>query len=154
MIINFLTTFFIGSILLIITVVVVYKTKVVYAAREKSGVLKRKIPAAGILSMLFFLSLLLAFLVGFDVVSFGKPGSYPIAEIILYNFILVTALSLFDAFVIDYLILGCWKPGFLQIPVEVTTDSMKIHIKKQLSIGWLIKIPLAVISAFLYKISF
>lgn len=146
--------FFSGAALLLVVTYLVYKTKVVYAAREKSGVIKRQIPAAGILSMLVFLLLVLAFLVGFDVVSFGKPGSNSITEIILYNFLLVTALSLFDAFVIDYLILGCWKPEFLQIPLEVTTDSMKIHIKKQLSIGWLIKIQLAVISAFLYKISF
>jgi len=57
---------------------------------------------------------------------------------------------LYDSFFIDLYVLGIWRPKILNIPKELTIESMKYHVKKQFTIGWLIVIPIVIFSSLIY----
>ena len=141
--------FFAGIMLLNATVYLVYKTGIVYKSRNKNGLMKKDMPITGSVVTAVFMIMILAFFVLFDYLSLHsfKMGFLQVAAA---NLVLTLLLSLYDALFIDIFVLAIWKPGFLDIPKEVTMESMKTHVKKQFTLGWVFKIPIVLISAFIY----
>ena len=144
--------FIFGCILLNIIVILVYRTDIVHNAREKNGTMKNKMPLRGILTIGFFLFFVCIYFIVFNFVFFQKLSEFNFLYIFLANLVLITLLSFYDAFIIDLIVLGVWKPSFLQIPEEVTIQSMKKHVIIQLTIGWIIKIPIAAFSTLIFWI--
>ncbi len=154
-IINTTIWFLIGAGLLNVIVIAVFRTGIVYKSRKQDGTLKKRMPFAGILSFLIMLILILTFFVAFDFFTFRNAGQIKYIWVLLMNFLLLLLLDLYDAFIIDILILTKWRPGFLKLSKELTPDSMNLHVRKQFTAGWIIKLPLLLISSavfyFLYR---
>jgi hypothetical protein len=142
----------IGASLLNVIVIVVYKTGIVHTARNKDGTLKRKIPYMGILTMLIMLLLVVTFIVLFDYSTFSSRQDSVYIEVAVTNFLFLLLLVLYDSLVIDIFVLGIWRPAFLNIPDAVSLESMKVHVKKQFTIGWIILVPIILISTLIYTV--
>lgn len=142
----------IGACFLNVIVVVVYKTGIVHTARNKDGTLKRRIPFVGILTMLVMVLLLVTFVVLFDYSTFSTWPNSTFIDVFLTNFAFVLLLVLYDSLVIDILVLGLWKPTFLHLPEDVTLESMKFHVKKQFTLGWIFLFPIILISSTIYTV--
>lgn len=156
MITAFLFWFLFGAVLLLLAIIPVYRTKLLYAAQDNSSLLKKLNSLRGLRLQGLFWSLVavVIYFIIFDLASFGLPTSNFFIEIAFYNFVLITALSLFDAFAVDYLLPAVWKPGFMKTPQEITVDSMIIGVKRQLCDGWVLLIIVSLISAAIYKMMF
>ena len=149
-IIDIVIWFLIGAFFLNIVVLAVFRTGVVYKSRGKDGTLKKKIPFVGILSFLIMLILIVTFFTAFDFFIFRNTNQVQYIWVLSMNLSLMLLLDFYDVLVIDILILTKWRPGFLKLGKELTSDSMKFHVKKQLTAGWFIKLPLILISSTLF----
>jgi len=154
-IINTVIWFLIGTCLLNIMTLYVFLTGIVYKSRKKDGTLKKKMSIKGFLSFFIMLILILIFFLAFDYFVFRDMGQIKYIWVLSVNLVLLLLLDLYDAYVIDFLVLTKWKPGFLKLSEELTPDSMRFHIKKQFTVGWSIKLPLILLSSavfyFLYR---
>ncbi|MBN1523134.1 MAG: hypothetical protein JW904_01520 [Spirochaetales bacterium] len=144
--------FLTGCMLLNILLIFVYRTDIVHAARKRDGTVKKKIPASGLLSMGIFLLFSGMYFLVFNFIFFQQYTENSFLYIFSANLVLISLLSLYDAFVLDIFVLAVWRPAFLHIPQELTVKSMTQHIRKQMTIGWLIKVPVAAASAFFFWI--
>jgi hypothetical protein len=138
----------IGFIAFSIYVVVVFRSGLVYTSRKQDGTLKDRIPLSGIVNML----LLLLIIVGFQVLAnyFGLARSeinIRFMALFLLNFGLYFILFLFDTIVIDGLVLGVWRPGFLRLSDDIGGESMKKHILISIPVGMAAGIILTAISS-------
>jgi len=149
-IINTTIWFLIGVFLLNIIVLAVFRTGIVYKSRKQDGTLKKKMAFAGILLFLIMLILILIFFIAFDYFAFKNIEQIKYIRVLSINLLLLLLLDFYDAFIIDIFVLTKWKPGFLKLSKELTPDSMKFHIKKQFTAGWIIKLPLILISSTLF----
>lgn len=107
---------------------------------KKPGLLSR-------LVTVMILTLMISFITIFDL--WILPGeSYSCLSLIFLNLVLVALLSLFDALFIDLFLLVIWRPSFLRLTEGLPTrDSMLRHIKLQFTLGWIFKVPIAVLAA-------
>lgn len=48
------------------------------------------------------------------------------------NLSVMLGLILYDALVIDWLVIGHWRPAFLHLPESMQATEMKTHIKRSL----------------------
>ena len=48
---------------------------------------------------------------------------------------------------IDLLLIGKIRPSYLHIPLETTIKTMKLHVIKTFTIGWIFIIPIILISS-------
>ena len=142
--------FLIGALLLNIVVLAVFRTGVVYKSRKQDGTLKKKMSVKGILSFFVMLILILIFFLVSDYFIFRDIRQIKYIWILSVNLALLLLLDFYDAFIIDLFVLAKWRPGFLKLRKELTSDSMKLHVKKQLTAGWFIKLPLILISSTLF----
>lgn len=128
----------IGAVLFSLFVVFLFRSGLVYTARDEQGLLKKKIPLAGYLTSGGFLVLIMLFLVGSNYFGLHLAG-YQISIWGLYalNLALFLILFLFDTLVIDGLVIGQWRPGFLHLPDAMDAESMREHIKKSVPAGTL-----------------
>ena len=149
-ILNIIIWFLIGACFLNIITLYVFRTGLVYKSRKKDGTLKKKMSIKGFLSFLIMLILILIFFLAFDYFVFRDIGQIKYIWVLSVNLVLLLLLDLYDAYVIDFLVLTKWRPGFLKLSEELTPDSMRFHIKKQFTAGWVIKIPLILISSILF----
>lgn len=145
---KFLIAFTVGAILMLVISFTVYRKSYYYKkAMAEAGVEVRK---PGLVSRLVTLVIMLAmilFIALFDLwAAADKPRSFVFLSAL--NLALVALLSLFDAFFIDLLLLVVWRPAILRLPEgQPTRESMLRHIKKQLTAGWIFKLPIAVLGA-------
>ena len=101
----------------------------VYAARNLDGTLKEKIPARGVVVSLSLLLISIGLLLLFDYFVLAPfASSLTIFHIFLLNFLLYLLIFIYDTYVIDYWVIGKWRPKFMQIPEEMNADSMHLHI--------------------------
>ncbi len=149
-IINIIIWFFIGACLLNIIVLAGFRTGIVYKSRRQDGTLKQKMPFTGVLSFLIMLTLILMFFLAFDYFTFRDLEQIKYIWVLLMNLSLLLILDFYDAFIIDIFVLTKWRPGFLKLSDELTPASMKFHIKKQFTAGWIIKLPLLIICSTIF----
>ncbi|MFL7892757.1 MAG: hypothetical protein ACK2UM_20005 [Anaerolineales bacterium] len=126
----------IGAFLFSLFVIFVFRSRLVYTSRKEDGLLKEKIPLAGYLTSGGFLVLIVVFLVAANYFGLYQKG-YPLNfwSLFALNFSLYLILFLFDSLVIDGLVLGYWRPAFLQLPAAMGGESMREHILKSIPVG-------------------
>ena len=136
-IITYLVTWvIIGAVLFSFFVIFVFRSGVVYNTRNEDGLLKEKIPLRGYLTSGLFVLSIVGFLVlanYFGLVRQNLQLSF--AALYVLNLLLYLILFLFDTIVIDGLVLGYWRPTFLQLPEAMGWESMKVHIIKSIPVG-------------------
>jgi hypothetical protein len=70
------------------------------------------------------------------------------------NLALYLILFMFDTLVIDGLVIGQWRPGFIHLPDAMSAESMREHIKRSVPAGTLfglvISLLCTVISFYLF----
>jgi hypothetical protein len=94
--------------------------------------------------MIFVFILIISLFVVFGIFSFNSQSS--LYEIIIWIFTLMILLVLFDSFFIDLFLIEKLRPSFLEIPNEPTIETMRIHVVKTFTLGWIFIIPMVFIS--------
>lgn len=137
----------IGAVLFSIFVVFVFRSGVVYTTRNEDGLLKDRIPLRGYLTSGLFVLSIICFLVAANYFGLVMQNYYlSFWALYLLNLVLYLILFLFDTIVIDGLVLGYWRPAFLQLPEAMGWDSMKQHIIKSLPVGAFFGLIVALVS--------
>ncbi len=137
--------FLIGCFLLLILTITVYRTGLVHETRDSSGHLQKKQSIFGFLIIAIVFILMISFFIIFQVFSFNANSTF--LEIVTGTSSLIILLVLFDSLFIDLLLIGKIRPSFLNIPSKTTLETMKIHIIKTFTIGWVFIIPIILISS-------
>jgi len=119
----------IGIVIFNLYVVFVFRTGLVYTARKPDGTLKERVPASGMAVSVSLLLISIGLLLLFDYfVLVPYASSLTIFHIFLLNFLLYLLIFFYDTYVIDYWVIGKWRPKFMHIPEEMNADSMHLHI--------------------------
>jgi hypothetical protein len=137
-----------GAVLMFVLSFTVYRKSYYYqkAQAEMLGVARKP----GVLSRLVTIGIMLTMILFFALVDLwiSTNVSYSFWSIFVLNLLLIALLSLFDALFIDYFLLLVWRPAFWQLPEgQPTRDQMMRHIKVQFTLGWLFKVPIALLAA-------
>lgn len=141
--------FLIGALLLLILSFTAYRRSYYYQkAQADMGLAPNRRPTvASRLVTLAILTTMVGLLTLADL-WFTADAPLPFVTLALLNLLLVTLLSTFDAIAIDWLILLVWRPAFLNLPPGQPTPAyMRTHIRKQFTLGWLFKLPIALLAA-------
>jgi len=105
-------------------------TRIFHLVRDSEGELRKPMPFSGWALMTGFVFTAFSFslaAVHFDLIAKGlMPGFW---QLFLMNFLVFFAISLFDTFIIDILILVIWHPKFLNLPDSEAFNSATYHIK-------------------------
>ncbi|MBN1267412.1 MAG: hypothetical protein JXA25_18110 [Anaerolineales bacterium] len=137
-----------GSAIFCVYVVIVFRSGVVYTAREEDGTLKKKVPLAGLLNMIGLLLAIVGLQVAANYFGLARKGlkmAFP--ALLGLNYAHYFILFLFDTIVIDGLVLAVWRPGFLRLPEKMGRDSMKEHIRTSIPVGLAAGAVLAALSS-------
>ena len=137
----------IGFALFSAYVVIVFRTGLVYSARNEDGTLKDYMPASGQLNMLFLLVAIVGFQVLANYVGIAREG-YRVSflSLLLLNMAHYLVLLLCDTLVIDGLVLAVWRPSFLQLPEAMGGKSMRKHMLRSIPVGLVAGIALSAFS--------
>lgn len=138
----------IGSVIFSFFVIFVFRTGIVYSAREEDGLLKEKIPLRGYLTSGIFLLCIVGFLVLANYFGIFRKGiQLSFMAFYTLNLTLYLILFLFDTIVIDGFVLGYWRPAFLQLPEAMGWTSMKEHMLKSIPVGIIFGLIIALLSS-------
>jgi hypothetical protein len=140
----------VGAVLMLLLSFTIYR-KSYYYKKAKAEALDT-VEKPGILSRLVTVVILLSMVLFFTAVDLwiSSGATYSLAFLLVVNLILVALLSAFDALFIDLFLLVIWRPGLLKLPEgQPTRESMLRHVKLQFTMGWLFKVPIALIPAIL-----
>ena len=121
----------IGIVVFSLVVVYLFRSGRVYDSRNEEGHLKKEMPLKGLLTMLAFLAL---------IVGFMTLTNY-------LNLALIIILIVYDTLVIDWWVIGHWRPSILQLPDRMDKAQMKEHIRRSLFVAPLFGLLLAALSA-------
>jgi hypothetical protein len=140
----------VGCIAFSLYVIIVFRTGIVFTARNEDGTLKEQIPPSGYLNMM----ILLVFIVGFQVMAnyvglARRNYTIDLLPLFLLNFGHYLVLFIFDTAVIDGWVLGVWRPAFLHLPAVMGGESMWKHILKSIPVGLVSGLVLASLSTVL-----
>ena len=114
--------------------------------QQKAG---EKPPARSRLVTVGMMIAMIAFFALFDLWIWGGAAR-SFAFLAAINLGLVALLSLFDALFIDYFVLLVWRPAILRMSAgQPTRAAMMQHIRRQLTAGWIFKVPIAFLGAVL-----
>jgi len=147
MIISIIVFFAIGMFLLLVLTLTVYRTGIVHKTRDSAGHLRKKQSFSGSIILLIVFALIVTFLLVFQLLTFSAESKF--TEIIMGTSILMGLLLLFDSFFIDLILIGRIRPSFLNIPSETTLRSMRLHVAKTFTLGWIFIIPIIFVSSFI-----
>jgi hypothetical protein len=133
----------IGCVAFSIFVVIAFRTGLVFTARKDDGTLKERVPIQGILAM----TIIPIALLGLTLVSnyFGLVRNEVVLDfspLFLLNFGIYVIFFIYDTLVIDGLVLGIWRPSFLNLPDAMGKESMSKHILISIPVGLLFGIIL------------
>lgn len=147
--IQYLTVWsFIGFVAFSIYVIVVFRSGLVYTSRKQDGTLKDRIPLSGIVNMLLLLLIIVGFQILANYAGLARGGvDIRFMPLFSLNFGHYFILFLFDTLVIDGLVLGVWRPGFLRLSDDIGGESMKKHILISIPVGMAAGIGLTAISS-------
>jgi hypothetical protein len=125
-----------GAVLFSLFVVYVFRSGLAYAARRRDGTLKEKIPLRGYVSMASFLLAVVGFFLAANYFGLARNAIRPgFWTLLALNYGLYLILFLFDTVFIDGIVLALWRPGFLRLPEEIGSESMRVHILRSLPVG-------------------
>jgi hypothetical protein len=137
----------IGFVLFSAYVVLVFRTGLVYTARNDDGTLKEHVPPAGQLNMLALLVAIVGFQVLANYLGIAREGyRVGVLSLLLLNLAHYLVLFLFDTLVIDGFVLAVWRPSFLQLPEAMGGESMRKHMLRSIPIGLVAGIALSAFS--------
>ena len=138
----------IGAVVFSITVIFLFRSNLVYAARTESGHFKEKMPIQGYLTTGSFLALIIGFLVMGNYFSIVRPQFQPsFWGIFGLNLGVMLLLVVYDSVVIDWVVIGTWRPPFLNLPPAMDREQMKVHLKRTLVASPIFSIALAGIAS-------
>ena len=133
-------------------VVVVFRTGLVYTARNDDGTMKEQMPASGQLNMLALLVAIVGFQVAANYLGIAREGyasqghDISFLSLFLLNFTHYLILFVYDTLFIDGFVLAVWRPEFLQIPEAMGRESMMRHMLRSIPIGLVAGIALSAFS--------
>ena len=137
----------IGWALFSVYVVVMFRTGLVYTARNDDGALKEQMPPSGQLNMLALLVAIVGFQVLANYLGIAREGhEIGFLSLLLLNFVHYLVLFLYDTLVIDGFVLAVWRPAFLQIPEAMGGESMIRHMLRSIPVGLVAGIALSAFS--------
>lgn len=137
----------IGCGLFALLVVALFRTRLVYAARNDNGTLKDQIPLNGKLTMLIVPVSYIIFQIIANYFGLIKNEiMLNFDKLFLLNYGIYLILFLFDTLVIDGFVISIWRPTFLKIPDSMGRESMKNHILISIPVGLLIGVVLSMIT--------
>lgn len=144
-----LLLWFLGSILVFsLMVLLALRSGAAFRVRQEDGSLRQHRSGAARLLKLLVLALLVGLLLLFDYSTLVRAGVVPDFWLTLtLNFSLFFLIFLYDTVIIDYWVIGRWRPGFLRLPAALDSAAMRHHIRATLVRGPLLLLLLAVISA-------
>ena len=126
----------VGCSIFNVFVIIVFRSGIVWEARDKGGTLKRDIPLRGYLTMLVIPFGIIALQVMSNILSLRRVGiSLEFMRLWLLNFGYYLILLVYDTLVIDYFVLLIWRPNFLAIPEDLNQGSMKKHFYASIWVG-------------------
>jgi len=141
------TAFVFGCILFLLISFTIYRKSYFYQKARAKAQGEEEPSKKSLLVTLFIMALMVLSLGGFNLWVLAG-GERSILYLFLLNLGLITSLSLFDALVIDILLLLVWRPSILNLPAgQPTREYMKRHIQIQFTKGWIFKLPMALIGA-------
>jgi membrane-associated PAP2 superfamily phosphatase len=98
--------------------------------------------------MLSFLVLIVAFITFTNYLSLiRKSIDLKFWSIFGLDLVLIVILLIYDTVVIDWLVIGHWRPTFLQLPDIMDKEQMVEHIRRTFIAGPLFALLLAALSA-------
>jgi hypothetical protein len=134
----------IGAAAFSLVVVFLFHSGIVFSARSEEGHLKKKMPLKGLLAMLGFLLLIVAFLCTANYFGLNQKGfQLDFWPLFLLNFGLILILEIYDTLVIDWWVIGRWRPAFLNLPEAMDKAEMAAHIRKSFIVAPLFGLLLA-----------
>jgi hypothetical protein len=137
-----------GAAAFSLVVIYLFRSGRVYDARTEEGHLKQRMSLRGLLTMLSFMALVVAFITMTNVLSLVCRGIEPrFWSLFGLNLSLILVLIVYDSLVIDWLIIGHWRPRFLNLPKAMDKEQMKEHIRRTFIVGPLFALLLALLSA-------
>jgi hypothetical protein len=145
MIVNVIVFFAIGIILLLALTFTVYRTGIVHKTRDSAGHLRKKQSLSGSIILLIVFVLIVTYFLVFQIVTFNTESKF--TEMVLGTSILMGLLLLFDSFFIDLILIGRIRPSFLNLPSQTTLRTMRIHVIKTFTLGWIFIIPIIFVSS-------
>lgn len=137
----------IGALLFSLFVVFVFRSGLVYSARQPDGTLKSKIPLLGLVVMSAFLLSIVAFFVLANYIGLaGRWASVGFVGLFSLNLALYLILFAFDTLLIDGFVLARWRPRFLHLPEQMGRASMREHMRRSILVGLVAGLLLAGLS--------
>ena len=145
----------VGIVVFNLYIVVVFRTGIVYTSREQDGTLKQRLPLSGVLSSLSILVGIIAVQLAssFSLLSsLTDPVSFWV--LLALNYALFLVLFLYDTLVIDFFVIGRWRPAILNLPDEMDAGSMAEHIRASMVVAPLIGLVLSLVSTLVTRVWF
>ena len=145
----------VGIVVFNLYIVVVFRTGIVYTSREQDGTLKQRLPLSGVLSSLSILVGIIAVQLAssFSLLSsLTVPVSFWV--LLALNYALFLVLFLYDTLVIDFFVIGRWRPAILNLPDEMDAGSMAEHIRASMVVAPLIGLVLSLVSTLVTRVWF
>lgn len=140
----------VGILAFNVYVVLVFRTGLVYSARQPDGTLKERIPLSGLVNMALLLVLIIGLQMAANGVGLARRGlALSWNGLYLLNLAHYLLLFLYDTLVIDWLVIGVWRPDFLRLPEAMGRESMSIHLRSSLVVGPLAGLVLCALSTLL-----
>lgn len=129
----------------------IFISGIVYQTRDEEGHIKKGQRLSKYTSMIVFAATLLIVLTLFNYhLFYDTPPS--IIKQLVWNFMFMMSLVLYDSIVIDIIVIGYLRPSILKLPDTMNLDSMKVHLVKTFTYGWMFIIPLTVIPIALHRL--
>jgi hypothetical protein len=137
----------IGALIFNVIVVYLFWSGLVFASRTEEGHIKRKLQLKGLLTMLVFLTAVVGFIVTANYLSLVRDGILlDFLNLFLLNLGLILLLIIYDSLVIDWWVIGHWRPKFLNLPDSMDKNQMKDHIARTFIAGPILGLLLALFS--------
>jgi hypothetical protein len=84
--------------------------------------------------------------------SLTDPVSFWV--LLALNYALFLVLFLYDTLVIDFFVIGRWRPAILNLPDEMDAGSMAEHIRASMVVAPLIGLVLSLVSTLVTRVWF
>jgi len=138
----------VGATAFSLVVIYLFRSGRVYNARTEEGHLQERMSLKGLLTMLSFLTLIAVFITFTNYFSLVSQGiTLKFWSVFSLNLALIIILIVYDTLVIDWLVIGYWRPSLLQLPEAMDKEQMVEHIRRTIFVAPLFALLLAALSA-------